>query len=109
MDLIAKEFVDRGLKKPYGRLSEAVFEPYFPSRNIQREFQEIAENIGQDNPFESAIDVLQEMYEDFADFDLCMPMDRFRVGEIAQQMSPFLKIPEENNPQQCAPSSYYWS
>ena len=70
MDLIAKEFVDRGLKKPYGRLSEAVFEPYFPSRNIQREFQEIAENIGQDNPFESAIDVLQEMYEDFADFDL---------------------------------------
>ena len=38
MDLIAKEFVDRGLKKPYGRLSEAVFEPYFPSKNIQREF-----------------------------------------------------------------------
>jgi len=70
MDLIAKEFADRGLQKPYGRLSEAVFEPYFPSRNIQREFEEIAENIQQDNPFEDAIDVLDEMYNDFADFDL---------------------------------------
>ena len=70
MNLIAKEFADRGLQKPYGRLSEAVFEPYFPSRNIQREFEEIAENIQQDNPFEDAIDVLDEMYNDFADFDL---------------------------------------
>jgi hypothetical protein len=70
MDLIAKEFVDRGLKKPYGRLSEAVFEPYFPSKNIQREFDEIAENIRQDNPFEDAVDVLQDMYDDFADLDL---------------------------------------
>jgi hypothetical protein len=70
MDLIAKEFVDRGLKKPYGRLSEAVFEPYFPSKNIQREFDEIAENIRQDNPFEDAVDILQDMYNDFADLDL---------------------------------------
>ena len=70
MDLIAKEFVDRGLKKPYGRLSEAVFEPYFPSKNIQREFEEIAENIRQDNPFEDAIDILDEMYGDFSDLDL---------------------------------------
>ena len=70
MDLIAKEFADRGLQKPYGRLSEAVFEPYFPSRNIQREFEEIAENIQQDNPFEDAVDVLQDMYSDFADLDL---------------------------------------
>ena len=70
MDLIAKEFVDRGLKKPYGRLSEAIFEPYFPSKNIQREFDEIAENIRQDNPFEDAVDVLQDMYDDFTDLDL---------------------------------------
>jgi hypothetical protein len=70
MDLITKEFVDRGLKKSYGRLSEAVFEPYFPSKNIQREFNEIAENIRQDNPFEDAVDVLQDMYSDFSDLDL---------------------------------------
>jgi hypothetical protein len=70
MDLIAQEFVERQLRKPYGTLSEGVFVPYFPSRNVQREFAQIEERIGVDNPFEEVADVLEEIYEDISNLGL---------------------------------------
>ena len=70
MDKIAEEFGERGLRKPYGAMLENVYVPYFPSRNIAREFQQISERIGQDNPFEDALDVLEEIYQDASDLSL---------------------------------------
>ena len=70
MDLIAQEFSERQLKKSYGILSEGVFVPYFPSRNVQREFAQIEERIGVNNPFEEVSDILEEIYEDVSNLDL---------------------------------------
>jgi len=70
MDLIAQEFVERQLRKPYGTLSEGVFVPYFPSKDVQREFAQIEERIGVDNPFEEVADVLEEIYEDVSNLGL---------------------------------------
>jgi hypothetical protein len=70
MDAIAQEFGERGLRKVYGTLSEESFLPYFPSRNIIREFGQIADRIQQENPFESAEEILNEIYDDISDIPL---------------------------------------
>ena len=38
MDAIRTEFNERGLKNVYNNLDNDIFKPYFPSQNIQREF-----------------------------------------------------------------------
>ena len=70
MDDIFKEFDDRNLKSVYGELTEGVFEPYFPSKGIIREFEEIAERIGEENPFEEALDVIEDIRDDLSDLSL---------------------------------------
>jgi len=67
MDSIRKEFNERGLKRVYTNLDNDIFVPYFPSKNIQREFRQIAENIDMDNPFEEARDVLLDIQDDLRD------------------------------------------
>ena len=64
MDSIRREFNERGLKRIYTNLENDIFVPYFPSKNIQREFRQIAENIDMDNPFEEARDVLLDIQDD---------------------------------------------
>ena len=64
MDSIRREFNERGLKRVYTNLENDIFVPYFPSKNIQREFRQIAENIDMDNPFEEARDVLLDIQDD---------------------------------------------
>ena len=52
---LAREFRDRQISpKVFGQLSNGRFDPYYPSLDIIRKFQEIARNIGEDNPFLSA-------------------------------------------------------
>jgi len=58
---IAKEFSERGLGKTYGRLNRRDFEPYFPSKNIFREFEQISKRIGQPNPMKQAIGAIRSM------------------------------------------------
>jgi len=58
---IAKEFFERGLGKTYGRLSRRDFEPYFPSKNIFREFEQISKKIGEPNPMKQAIGAIRSM------------------------------------------------
>ena len=67
MDSIRREFNERGLKRVYTNLENDIFVPYFPSKNIQREFRQIAENIDMDNPFEEARDVLLDIQDDIRD------------------------------------------
>jgi hypothetical protein len=58
---IAKEFSERGLGKTYGRLNRRDFEPYFPSKNIFREFEQISRKIGEPNPMKQAIGSIRSM------------------------------------------------
>ena len=58
---IAKEFSERGLGKTYGRLNRRDFEPYFPSKNIFREFEQISRRIGEPNPMKQAIGAIRSM------------------------------------------------
>jgi hypothetical protein len=58
---IAKEFSERGLGKTYGRLNRRDFEPYFPSKNIFREFEQISRRIGEPNPMKQAIGSIRSM------------------------------------------------
>ena len=58
---IAKEFSERGLGKTYGRLNRRDFEPYFPSKNIFREFEQISKRIGEPNPMKQAIGAIRSM------------------------------------------------
>ena len=46
MELIRQEFNERGLRKTYNKLNNDILTPYFPSQNIQREFEQISRRIG---------------------------------------------------------------
>jgi len=67
MDAIRTEFNERGLANVYNRLDNDIFVPYFPSENIQREFRQIEERIGVDNPFEEARDILLDIQDELRD------------------------------------------
>jgi len=67
MDAIRNEFRERQLINTFNRLNNDIFTPYFPSQNIQREFRQIEERIGVDNPFEEARDVLLDIQDDLRD------------------------------------------
>ena len=67
MDDIRTEFRERQLINLYNRLDNDIYTPFFPSENIQREFRQIEERIGVDNPFEEVRDVLIEIQDDLRD------------------------------------------
>jgi hypothetical protein len=67
MDSIRTEFRERQLINLYNRLDNDIYTPFFPSENIQREFRQIEERIGVDNPFEEVRDVLIEIQDDLRD------------------------------------------
>ena len=63
-DEITKTFIDRGQKKNYQYITEGLFRPYFPSKNIRKSFMEIEEKTGQDF-YRQAQPTLEKMYQDF--------------------------------------------
>ena len=84
MDSIRLEFNERGLRKIYTNLNNDLFIPYFPSKNIQREFRQIEERIGVDNPFEEARDVLIDIQDDLRDLSFD---DEFDI-DINEYLTP---------------------
>ena len=75
-DEIFKEFRDRQLRGDYRDLSNDRFDPYYPSRNIKKEFEEIAERIGEENPFEEVEDILLDIRDDLRDLSF---QDQFDI------------------------------
>jgi hypothetical protein len=67
MDDIRNEFRERQLINLYNRLDNDIYTPFFPSENIQREFRQIEDRIGVDNPFEEVRDVLIDIQDDLRD------------------------------------------
>ena len=68
---LRQEFTDRQISpKTYQSLDKARFIPYFPSEDIQARFAEIARNIGEINPFQSALPTLNILRNNFSFLNL---------------------------------------
>jgi hypothetical protein len=61
MRKFSQEFSERGLGKTYGRLRRRDFNPYFPSQDIFREFEQISRRIGEPNPMKGALGIIRSM------------------------------------------------
>jgi hypothetical protein len=61
MRKFGQEFSERGLGKTYGRLRRKDFNPYFPSEDIFREFEQISRKIGEPNPMKGALGTIRSM------------------------------------------------
>jgi hypothetical protein len=61
MRKFSQEFAERGLGKTYGRLRRSDFNPYFPSQDIFREFEQISRRIGEPNPMKAALGAIRSM------------------------------------------------
>ena len=93
MDSIRREFNERGLKRVYTNLENDIFVPYFPSKNIQREFRQIAENIDMDNPFEEARDVLLDIQDDIRELSFDDQFD-IDIEEYLPSYDQVLAVPQ---------------
>ena len=51
-------------------IEEGVFRPYVPSQNVRRAFAENADKIGMANPYETAADAIDNIYEQLATIPL---------------------------------------
>jgi hypothetical protein len=66
-----REFKDRQISpRNYRKLEDGMFDPFYPSRDIQARFREIAEDIGGYNPFEEARETIRELFQEFKDMSL---------------------------------------
>tara|TARA_X000001382_G_scaffold125105_1_gene110287 strand:- start:431 stop:4255 length:3825 start_codon:yes stop_codon:yes gene_type:complete len=76
IDDLGVEFRKRQISpKEFGQLNEGIFDPYFPSATIVNRFEEIAEDLGQENSFEEARDVIEEIRDDLLDLNLSEPFN----------------------------------
>jgi len=67
-----------------GALEENVFNPYYPSANVQNAFAENAEKIGMSDPFEGAADAIDSIYEQLA----TIPLDAAEFPNIENPLMP---------------------
>ena len=68
---LRREFKDRQVSpRTYNKLEEGTFEPYYPSRDIQKRFKEIAEELGEENPFLSVKDIIRALFNELREMDL---------------------------------------
>ena len=67
-----------------GALEENVFNPYYPSANVQNAFAENAEKIGMSDPFEGAADAIDSIYEQLA----TIPLDAAEFPNIENPLVP---------------------
>ena len=68
---LRREFKDRQVSpRTYNKLEEGTFDPYYPSRDIQKRFKEIAEELGEENPFLSVKDIIRALFNELREMDL---------------------------------------
>ena len=54
----------------YSYLDEGTFRPFLPSAEIQQAFEQNAERLGLENPYEEAVDAIEEIYDQLSDITL---------------------------------------
>ena len=90
---LRNQFEDRQLtSKTFTDLNNGRFEPYFPSGDVADKFREIANNLGEDNPFTEAAPILRDMASEMKQLSLDEPfslnLDDFLVEDIVTPPLP---------------------
>jgi hypothetical protein len=90
---LRNQFQDRQLTdKTFNDLKNGRFEPYFPSGDVADKFREIANNLGEDNPFIEAAPILRDMALEMKQLSLDEPfsidMDDFLIEDIVTPPLP---------------------
>ena len=58
-----EEAFDRVGTKAYNALTDGEFQPFLPSREIEDAFEQNAERLGLSNPYEEAVDAIENIYD----------------------------------------------
>jgi hypothetical protein len=86
-----KEFKERQLTgSTFNNLRKGNFESYYPSLEIQQKFKEIADNLGETNPFMEAAPVLRQIQRDMSTIPLSKPFDLNIDNYISNDLSEFM-------------------
>ena len=64
------EAFDRVGTKAYSSLTEGEFRPFLPSAEIQQAFEQNAERLGLSNPYEEAVDAIEDIYDQLTEVSL---------------------------------------
>jgi hypothetical protein len=64
------EAFDRVGTKAYSSLTEGEFRPFLPSAEIQQAFEQNAERLGLSNPYEEAVDAIEDIYDQLTEVTL---------------------------------------
>jgi len=92
---IRKEFRERQLSNDYIRLSRGRFTPYQASDSIRREFRQIAQNIGIENPYEAALPAIRAVVGNLRALTLNDNFDDFiNYNEFREYLPNFAIAPE---------------
>ena len=100
---LRNEFKERQLLKDFNRLNNDIFDPYVPSENIRREFRQLSERIGIENPYEEALldinDIVQDLrnlsFED--DFDEEINVQDYLIDDEPLAQVPLPQTPMPSN------------
>ena len=100
---LRNEFRERQLLKDFNRLNNDIFDPYVPSQNIRREFRQLSERIGIENPYEEALldinDIVQDLrnlsFED--DFDEEINVQDYLIDDEPLAQVPLPQTPMPSN------------
>ena len=100
---LRNEFKERQLLKDFNRLNNDIFDPYIPSQNIRREFRQLSERIGIENPYEEALldinDIVQDLrnlsFED--DFDEEINVQDYLIDDEPLAQVPLPQTPMPSN------------
>jgi len=100
---LRNEFKERQLLKDFNRLNNDIFDPYVPSKNIRREFRQLSERIGIENPYEEALldinDIVQDLrnlsFED--DFDEEINVQDYLIDDEPLAQVPLPQTPMPSN------------
>ena len=94
------EFSERGLGKTYGRLRRRDFNPYFPSQDIFREFEQISRRIGEPNPMKGALGIIRSMSRKLnrlrLDGEFNLNLDDYLPDEDLLGQAPLPETPSVN-------------
>jgi hypothetical protein len=74
----------------FNNLRKGNFESYYPSLDIQQKFKEIADNLGETNPFMEAAPVLRQIQRDMSTIPLSEPFDLNIDNYISNDLSEFM-------------------
>ena len=90
---LRRQFSDRQISETdFNNLRRGKFEPYFPSDEIADRFREIANNLGEDNPFIEAAPILREIASELRQLELGEPFS-INIEEYIIEPAPTPPLP----------------